>query len=56
MPDRCHGGIGIARSLLGHIELRLGGSSIDVCPIGIALGSNKFDLCPALIGTSVFAI
>ena len=54
--SRCHGGIGIARSLLGHIELRLDGSSIDVCPIGIALGSNKFDLCPALIGTSVFAI
>lgn len=50
------GGRGIAGGLLGHIELRLGGSSIDVCPIGIALGSNKFGLCPALIGTSVFAI
>ena len=52
--SRCHGGVGIARSLLGHIELRLDGSSIDVCPIGIALDGNKFGLCPALIGTSVF--
>ena len=55
-PSRYHGGVGIARSPLGHIEFRLSGGSIDVCPIGIALGSNKFDLCPALIGTSVFAI
>ena len=54
--SRCHGGVGIARSLLGHIELRLNGGGIDVCPIGIALGGNKFGLCPALIGTSGFAI
>ena len=52
--SRCHAGVGIARSLLGHIELRLDGSSIDVCLIGIALGGNKIGLCPALIGTSVF--
>ncbi len=52
--SRCHGGVGIARSLLCHIELRLHGSSIDVCLIGIALGGSKFGLRPALIGTSVF--
>ena len=54
--SRCHGGVGIARSLLGHIELRPSGGGIDIGLIGIALGGSKFSLCPALIGTSVFAI
>ena len=52
--SRCHDGVGIARSLLGHIELRLSGSSTDACLIGIALGGKKFGLRHALIGTSVF--